>query len=104
MSRKRLHGQTPAAVKIQSSHLRVSSIAPPHIQATVTPAQTHLSTKTVQRTPLTLERIHDIQTRHRLSLRMLRVRDGVTDDAFEEGLEDAAGFFVDHCRRDALAR
>lgn len=56
----------------------------------------HLSTETVKRTSLTLERIHDIQTRHGLSLRMLRVSDSITDDAFEESLEDTAGFFVDH--------
>ncbi len=46
---------------------------------------------------MTLERIDDVQTRHRLSLRVLGVGDGVTDDAFEERLEDTAGFFVDHC-------
>lgn len=57
----------------------------------------HLSTETVKRTPLTLERIDHIQTRHRLSLRVLGVGDGVTDDAFEESFQDTAGFFVDHC-------
>lgn len=57
----------------------------------------HLSTETVKRTPLTLERVDHIQTRHRLSLRVLSVGDSVTDDAFEKGLEDTAGFFVDHC-------
>lgn len=51
----------------------------------------------IQRPPLPLERIHDVQTRHRLALRVLRVRDGVADDALEERLEDPAGFFVDHC-------
>ena len=30
---------------------------------------------------------------------MLGVGDGVADDALEEGFEDAAGFFVDHCSR-----
>lgn len=63
---------------------------------------THLSTETVQRTSLTLKSIDDIQARHRLPLRVLSVGDRVTDDAFEESLEDAAGFFVDHCDACAL--
>ena len=29
---------------------------------------------------------------------MLSVRDGITDDALEEGLEDSAGLLVDHGR------
>ena len=34
---------------------------------------------------------------------MLRIRNRVTDDAFEESLEDTAGFFVDHWRDGVLA-
>lgn len=56
-------------------------------------------TEPVQRPSLPLERVHDVQARDRLALRVLRVRDGVADDALEERLEDAAGFFVDHCER-----
>ena len=55
-----------------------------------------LATKPIKRPPLPLQRIHDIQTRHRLSLRMLCISDGVTDDTLQEGLEHTAGFFVDH--------
>lgn len=58
--------------------------------------QIHLSTETVKRTPLTLERVDHIQTRHRLSLRVLSVGDSIADDAFEEGLENTASFFIDH--------
>ena len=84
MHRERLLGQTPV-VKI----CHVESLLQ-HFH------HKHLSTETVKRTSLTLERIHHIQTRHGLSLRVLGVGDGVTDDAFEESLEDTAGFFVDH--------
>ena len=58
--------------------------------------QIHLSTKPIKRATLSLQRIHDIQTRHCLSLCVFGVSDSITDDAFEEGLEDATGFFVDH--------
>lgn len=63
-----------------------------------TPHITQLSTEPIKRPPLPLKRIHDIQTRHRLPLRVLRVRDRVADDAFEERLEHAARLLVDHCK------
>ena len=56
----------------------------------------HLSTETIKRTALTLERVDHIQTRYRLSLRVLSVGNSIADDAFEEGLKDTASFFVDH--------
>ena len=46
---------------------------------------------------MSLERVDDVERRDRLPLGVLCVRDGVADDAFQEGLEDAAGLFVDHC-------
>ena len=56
-----------------------------------------LSTETVQRTPLSLERVHDVQTSNGLSLCMLGVGDGVTDNRLKECFQDAASLFVDHC-------
>ena len=99
MPRNASIGQTPAVVK------DTNSPSPWQVQSLLHHSKQqhhdhhshiHLSTETVQRTSLTLERIHHIQTRHRLSLRVLGVSDSITDDAFEESLEDAAGFFVDH--------
>lgn len=84
-----------------ASHFRtlIAPIATP----TITTNHRNLSTKPIQRPPLPLERIHHIQTRHRLPLRVLRISDRIADDAFEERLEDTARFFVDHCEgRDAL--
>lgn len=60
---------------------------------------THLSTKPVKRAPLTLERVDHIQTRHRLSLRVLGVGNSVSNDAFQESLQHPTGFFIDHCER-----
>ena len=56
-----------------------------------------LAAETVQSAALSLESVHDVEGRDGLPLRVLGVGDCVSDDAFEEGLEDAAGFFVDHC-------
>ena len=47
-------------------------------------------------TALSLESIDDIERCDGLSLGVLSVCDGVTDDTLEEGLEDTAGFLVDH--------
>ena len=68
---------------------------PNHEIAAKAPTQ-RLTTEPIQRTPLPLQRIHDVQARDGLALRVLGVRDGVADDGLEEGLEDAARFFVDH--------
>ena len=46
---------------------------------------------------MSLEGVDDIEGGDGLSLGVLGVGDCVSDDAFEEGLEDTAGFFVDHC-------
>lgn len=45
-----------------------------------------LSTETVQSAALSLESVDDIEGGDGLSLRVLGVGDGVSDDAFEEGL------------------
>lgn len=55
-----------------------------------------LSSKPIKRAPLALERIHNIERGDRLALGVFGVSDRIPDDGFEEGFEDAAGFFVDH--------
>ena len=61
-----------------------------------------LSAETVQGAALSLEGVDDVEGGDGLSLGVLGVGDCVSDDAFEEGLEDTAGFFVDHCLRITL--
>ena len=56
-----------------------------------------LSTETVQSAALSLESVDNIEGGDGLSLGVLSVGDGVSDDTFEEGLQDTAGFLVDHC-------
>ena len=56
-----------------------------------------LSAETVQGAALSLESVDHIERGDGLSLGVLGVGDGVSDDAFEEGLEDTTGLFVDHC-------
>ena len=56
-----------------------------------------LSAEAVQGAALSLESIDDIKGGDSLSLGVLSVGDCISDDTFEEGLEDTAGFFVDHC-------
>ena len=60
-------------------------------------ARGSLAAETVEGAALSLEGVDDVEGGDGLSLGVLGVGDGVSDDAFEEGLEDAAGFFVDHC-------
>ena len=55
-----------------------------------------LTTETIKGTALSLESIDDIKGGDGLALGMLGISDGITDDAFEEGLEDTTGFFIDH--------
>ncbi len=57
---------------------------------------TRLTTETIQSAALTLEGVDNIEGSDSLSLGVLGVGDSITDDTFEEGLEDTAGFFVDH--------
>ena len=54
------------------------------------------TTKSIKRTSLPLERIHHVQRRHRLALRMFGVGNRVTDHALEECFQYSARFFVDH--------
>ena len=56
-----------------------------------------LTTETVESAALSLEGIDNVEGCDSLSLGVFGVGDCVTDDTFEEGLEDTTGFFVDHC-------
>ena len=57
----------------------------------------NLSTETVKSAALTLESVHNVQASDGLALGVLGIGDCIADDAFEEGLENATGLFVDHC-------
>ena len=55
-----------------------------------------LTTETVQSAALSLEGIDNVERGDRLALSMLGVGDCIANDAFQEGLENTTGFFVDH--------
>jgi len=57
-----------------------------------------LTTKTVEGAALALEGIDNVEGGDCLALGVLSVSDCVTDDSFEEGLQNATGLFVDHGR------
>jgi len=56
----------------------------------------NLATETVEGTALPLEGVDDVEGGDGLALGVLGVCDCVADDTLEEGLENTAGFFVDH--------
>lgn len=47
---------------------------------------------------MTLESVDDVQGSDGLSLGVLSVGDGITDDTLEEGLQDTTSLLVDHGR------
>merc|ERR1719209_2439273 len=53
------------------------------------------ATKSVQRTPLTLQGIHHVHCCHGLPLGMLSVSDGIPDNVLQEHLEHAPGLLID---------
>ena len=55
-----------------------------------------LTTETVQSAALSFESVDDVKGGDGLALGVLGICDCVTDDSFEEGLEDTACLFVDH--------
>ena len=55
-----------------------------------------LSTETVEGTALALECVNNVEGGDGLSLGVLSVGDGITDDTLEEGLQDTTGLFVNH--------
>ena len=61
------------------------------------PTILRLTTETVQSAALALEGVDDVKRRDSLTLGVLSVGDGITDDTLEERLENTAGLLVDHC-------
>lgn len=59
--------------------------------------KTRLSTETIQSATLALESVDNIKGGDGLSLGVFSVGDGITNDTFEESLENTTGLFVDHC-------
>jgi len=57
-----------------------------------------LSTETIKGTALALQSVDNIEGCDGLSLRVLSVGDGITDDTLKEGLQNTTGLFVDHSR------
>ena len=56
------------------------------------------ASEAVKSATLSLESVHHVHGRDRLSLGVLGVGDCVSDDVLEENLEDAPSFFVDETR------
>ena len=57
--------------------------------------ESSLTSESVEGTALSLEGIDDIHGGDGLPLGVFGVGDGITDDVFQENLEDTSGFFVD---------
>merc|ERR1712098_86879 len=57
-----------------------------------------LTTESVEGAALPLEGIDNIHSGDGLPLGVFSVGDGITDDVFQENLEDTSGFFVDQAR------
>ena len=57
-----------------------------------------LSTKAVESAALALERMDHIKSSHSLATSVLSVGHSVTNDVFEEHLEDTTGFFINKSR------
>lgn len=58
--------------------------------------ESSLATETVEGTALALESVDNVERGDGLTLSVLGVGDGVTDDGLQEGLEDTTGLLVDH--------
>jgi hypothetical protein len=54
----------------------------------------YLSTETIKGTALSLESIDNIQRGDSLSLGVLSVSNGITNDVFKEDLQDTTGLFI----------
>ena len=57
-----------------------------------------LTAESVQGTSLAFQSVDDVHGGDGLSLGVLGVGDGITDDVLEENLEDTTGLFVDEAR------
>ena len=58
--------------------------------------ETRLTAETIKCAALSLESIDDIEWSNRLTLGVLSICDGITDNTFKEGLENTSGLFVNH--------
>ena len=58
-----------------------------------------LATEAVEGAALAFQGVDNIERGDGLALSVFGVGDGVTNDAFEEGFEDATGLFVNHYQR-----
>ena len=54
------------------------------------------TTETIEGSALSLQGVDDIEGCDGFSLCVFSVGDGITDNTFEEGLEDTSSLFVDH--------
>lgn len=54
-----------------------------------------LAAESVEGSPLPLQSVHDVHSSDRLSLGVLCIGDGITDDVLEEHLEYSSGLLVD---------
>jgi hypothetical protein len=59
----------------------------------------HLTSETVQGASLSLQSIDDIHSSDSLSLGVLGVRDGISDDILKEDLENTTGLLIDQTRQ-----
>ena len=57
-----------------------------------------LTSESVQSSALSFQSIYDIHSGDGLSLGMLGVCDSISDDIFQENLEDSSGLFIDESR------
>jgi hypothetical protein len=58
--------------------------------------ETRLTTETVKSAALSLEGVDNIERCNRLALGVLSVCDCISDNTFEEGLQNTSSLFVDH--------
>jgi hypothetical protein len=59
----------------------------------------HLTSETVQGASLSLQSIDDIHSSDSLSLSVLGVCNGISDDVLEEDLKNTTGLFIDQTRQ-----
>merc|ERR1719433_1308136 len=57
-----------------------------------------LTSKSVESTSLSLQSIDNIHCSDSLPLSMFSIGDSITDDIFQENLEDTSSFFIDQAR------
>ena len=68
----------------------------PNLPVNISGDRNRLATEAIEGASLALEGVDDVERRDGLALGVLGVRDGVTDDTLQEGLEHTTGLLVDH--------